>query len=751
MPIVYARLRGAMAAAHSETRVLVSVTDHLRRPADATVEVRRRGAKAWTKAVRDGDVHAARFDAPVTVELRVRGPARWRPHHLTAVLRPGVNRVRAMVAPRDVRFLPAAHGARAFYQPPPRDRIWLQAEGARVRPWLYWVLGARKLPFRDVSGDSPAIVHRARLEIAVPSSAAARRRVGQQLAHLVDVECAEQDVIAQVTAPLPGAGGGHRGLTDRLIVRFARAITPRRRADFEERHAVTFVHPLAGDDGAYLVRTGALPGPEVLARAERMRADPGVVRVEPDLVWFDAHAHAPDLLWSQQPAMHRIGAEPAWAAAGHAGVPNIVVAVVDLQGVDGAHPAYAGRVIQNWDFVRNRATQPIDLFGDHGTQCAAAAVGATDAHGTAGVAPGCRLIGVYLSENPSTANIHDAWLWSAGATVHRGAGSPPTLAIADRARVISNSWGTPWTESSPELAAALALVSTPTAAQPGCVVCFSTGNDGYVPFASWYPIAADPNAVAVGASVDGAAGEQRAPYSPYGALDLVAPSCAAFAAGTIVGPVVSATRTGRGNWLGAITRTTQVTGAPVRTAAGSPRWVVPVKDATGFAVRGVALFGRPGGPQGFRFLSISAVSIKGNRHAITVGPIDPWPAAWQLAWPDVSTGPADYGDTFGGTSHAAALVAGAAALVLSVQPGLTPPQVRSILRASAKPIDLGQTHPDGVWTPSAAPRFSQWYGYGRLDVAGAVALARQAAADPTVLDELAGLLDGTPEVSETPG
>jgi len=101
--------------------------------------------------------------------------------------------------------------------------------------------------------------------------------------------------------------------------------------------------------------------------------------------------------------------------------------------------------------------------------------------------------------------------------------------------------------------------------------------------------------------------------------------------------------------------------------------------------------------------------------------------------------------SFTGTSAAAAMVTGAAALILSVCPHLKWTAVREILRSTAQKIDVANPDPGAAWlrksptgsgssweqpTDGAKPAtglewFSQWYGYGRLDVFGAVLKAHQ--------------------------
>jgi len=78
----------------------------------------------------------------------------------------------------------------------------------------------------------------------------------------------------------------------------------------------------------------------------------------------------------------------------------------------------------------------------------------------------------------------------------------------------------------------------------------------------------------------------------------------------------------------------------------------------------------------------------------------------------------DVGGTrvFGGTSAAAPTVSAAAALMLSVEPQLTWINLRDILRNTAVVIDGANVDPVGQWNAG----FSQWYGFGRLDIMAAV-------------------------------
>ncbi len=93
----------------------------------------------------------------------------------------------------------------------------------------------------------------------------------------------------------------------------------------------------------------------------------------------------------------------------------------------------------------------------------------------------------------------------------------------------------------------------------------------------------------------------------------------------------------------------------------------------------------------------------------------------------------EYVANFGGTSAAAPMVSGVAALMLSVNSQLTQREVKYILAATARPLDLH--HPGALykntvveqgWTTNQAGyRFSNWYGFGLVDAEAAVTMARE--------------------------
>ncbi|ABA21760.1 Peptidase S8 and S53, subtilisin, kexin, sedolisin [Trichormus variabilis ATCC 29413] len=89
--------------------------------------------------------------------------------------------------------------------------------------------------------------------------------------------------------------------------------------------------------------------------------------------------------------------------------------------------------------------------------------------------------------------------------------------------------------------------------------------------------------------------------------------------------------------------------------------------------------------------------------------------------------PGNFTSNFGGTSSATPVVAGVAALVLSVNPDLTAQQVKRILETTADKIVDPDPDPqlglsEGKYDKNG---YSQWFGYGKVNAARAVQVALQ--------------------------
>ncbi|MEA5616535.1 S8 family serine peptidase, partial [Cronbergia sp. UHCC 0137] len=91
--------------------------------------------------------------------------------------------------------------------------------------------------------------------------------------------------------------------------------------------------------------------------------------------------------------------------------------------------------------------------------------------------------------------------------------------------------------------------------------------------------------------------------------------------------------------------------------------------------------------------------------------------------------PGNFTNNFGGTSSATPIVAGVAALVLSVNPNLTAQQVKRILQETAdKIVDLDPDPQLGLREGSYDSNgHCQWFGYGKVNAAKAVRAAQQVA------------------------
>lgn len=559
----------------------------------------------------------------------------------------------------------------------------------------------------------------------LPRAPRQRRRVLAALRDIVGKQLPRANLIGQLAAPIL-VGDRIDGLTAQLIVRFAPHVTPARVAEIARSHGLAPVRAVPYAGNCYVLTAGAVPCHDLIETQAKLAADPDVVHAEHDVVTI-ATKDVSDFLLPEQHDLNMIGCPGAWArmpGSAPAGSSAITVAVIDPDGIDPAHPDLSdvlgdGKPKQriNHDFVTGAAQASGDLLGSHGTQCAATAVGGFDnATGTAGVAGDCHLVAARISDTPSILEIADAWLWAAGFPSLFTAPMPARLTPG--ADVILNSWGIPG--PLPELLrAVIDFVTTFGRGGRGCVMCFSAGNDGTGDFAMTRAAAAYERTIGVGASINKdptppAQANTRALYSPYGELDLVAPSSTTVGEAPL-DPTVSATRVGFGAWTSDRAFSTGLS-APTP----SPASTITVDDVSGFKQNDRILIGVPG--QADREFSM----ITKVHPAVRTLDLAPALTRPHGSATEVSTGPNDHDRTAGGTSHATALVAGAAAIVLSIRPELTWRDVREILRRSATRIDLAQADPVGQWVDrdgDGVREFSRWYGYGRLDVEGAVQMA----------------------------
>lgn len=257
----------------------------------------------------------------------------------------------------------------------------------------------------------------------------------------------------------------------------------------------------------------------------------------------------------------------------------------------------------------------------------------------------------------------DAFLWAAG--IDNGNTSPGFPALpAQPADVISNSWGVSNAALGTVLQNAFDRLTDDGRNGRGCIVTFSTGNLGYVQFSNVRRFAAYERNLAVGASIN------SNPTSP----------------------VNSSQPDPNGNMNNLV--------ATVDTRA----------------------FYSPFGPE-MDVVAPSHTCYDNNSNLV-----DPTTTAVRVGNGalDGCVAPAtclDYASNFGGTSHASPTIAGTAALVLSVFPILSWDEARAILRRTSVRIDAGQTNTVGQYVDNdgdGTAEFSQWYGYGRVNVAEAV-------------------------------
>lgn len=335
-----------------------------------------------------------------------------------------------------------------------------------------------------------------------------------------------------------------------------------------------------------------------------------------------------------------IGAREAWT---HARGKGVVVALID-DGVDITHPDFEEQVVHPANYADGSATDPLPGAEDyHGTPCAGVIAAARNGQGVVGVAPECKLMPVRISLALSDSELADIF-----------------STVAQRADVISCSWGTPpiyapLSRLLDELFTEITKTGGPLG--KGVNIVFASGN--------WNAPLNDPDNERFewfsGNKVVVTKGPIRSRYASHS--DVVS-----------VSAITSEDRkAGYSNWGDEIT---------VAGYSNNFHPLEPWKKLPGLGI--VTTDNEPYG-QGF---------TPKNR----------------------------FTDSFGGTSSAAPLVAGVLALIRSQNPSMTAHQARQLLIDSAKKVeDLNEDPILGTrYGTYDAKGHSRWFGYGAAHAGNAL-------------------------------
>lgn len=761
--------------------ILVFVQDYKLNPfIDAIVQIRDLDARKWQNVSYDKNTQrfALRELKPGRYELRVRGEKGWTEDVRTLMLHVGNNSIFSTLAPEGTPYYIGVDREKVYFQPD-ESKILLYAQGKDLHQILPKLIEKAGLklgdplvpPRQKVQQDNATFV------ISLPKSATERKNALANLYNVIKEQFPNVGLTGRLAAPMFRGENAVEGLTNQLVVKFESSVTEQMAEQIANRYKFIVVRRVNYLGNAYLWESGDIPSYGLLKVARELINNFPVLYAEPNvLIQLEQDVYNPnDYLYAEQQHLQVIHADDAWDTLDNinvnlrAGSPNVTIAVFDGDGVSPNHPDLTGnltdgtaKMVANFDFV-NWANQTVaNLGGDHGTQCCSSAAGRFDnGVGSTGLAGNCHLIGARRGGSATIVDIADGWIWAAGFPVREQL-PPGTLnpnfpaQLATGADIISNSWGGGFAWSN-TLKDAIDFVTVYGRGGKGCIVCFSVGNLGYTQFSNIRRFASYERTIAVGASINAnptnpcnsiqadpngnfnnlpAVVDTRAYYNPFGPeMDIVAPSHTcydpALPGGQIRDAVMAAVRVNQGDWPANAVAQTILTAAA---AAGNT--IIQVANSVGFNVGEFALFGGPGAAPN-ETKRITAVAVG----QITVLSLD---NAYPVGTP-VVTGPNDYAMNpsvgFGGTSHSCPTVAGAAALILSAQPQLTWVQVREILHTTARRIDIGQVNAIGQWVDNDGDginEFSQWYGYGCLDVNAAVVAAQNLGpvADVVVRDNL---------------
>jgi subtilisin family serine protease len=697
---------------------------------------------------------------PGQFEIRVKGSKGTFEENRTIKLRGGDNHVPIMLGrPGMLSF--NAHGMK-YYFIPRKGEMLLSVLRASSQKQVIETMERAQLKYNILPRAGGRFAHNDMLFVVSIGEGAEEKSNREKLERIVTDIFPKIGLFGRLAVPVYKRKKPAFGITNEIIVRFKSWVTVDQIKSLAKEFKLISERDIPYLGNAVLLKRRGTPDYSIIDIIGDMQKNADIVYAQSNFLQrLKTTQHTPnDYLYPESTHLPLINCDDAWNTlrseiGGNAGGSSgITIAIMDLDGVDPQHPDLTGtlsdgsqKIVANFDFINMSIQTQGNLNGDHGTQCAGSAASRMDnTIGTCGVAPNCHLIGGQMSGSISTLDLADAWVWMAGfPTGSIRSDFPPQLTKG--ADIISNSWA-PVGALPPQslIRDVIDFLTTFGRGGRGCTLCFSAGNDGYTTFDTTNPFAADEKSFAIGSSINTnprnpcysvhpdhngntdnlqALVDRRSYYSQYGMdLDLVSPShtCNGLYKDEfpfldpMINPIIAPVRTGRGNWPSHADLQTTIA---QETYPGNSR--IYVQNSAGFQVNDFILFNGPGSARN-EVREITQV-LDGQihiRHPLENG---------YSVGTTVIKGNNDYMkssfglnnmQTFGGTSHSCATVAGAAALLLSVKNDLTWLEVKSILRNTAVKIDPNQADTVGKWIDRGGARFSQWYGYGRLDIHAAV-------------------------------
>ncbi|TDQ11377.1 S8 family serine peptidase [Pedobacter metabolipauper] len=271
-------------------------------------------------------------------------------------------------------------------------------------------------------------------------------------------------------------------VTENLLVKFKPEITPQEIKDYNLGNDVTVVSAMEGRINYYLLKSAGKSAEQIIKLANTYHENEMVEFAQPDFIReYHKYATVNDPMYNAQWALKNTGQnggtpgediniEAAWAIT--QGSPDIIISIIDT-GVDYKHPELdvtlkngESKLVIGYDALKNDDKQQQPLPGvSHGTSCAGIAAASTNNNkGIAGIAPGCKIMGIRVFKD-------DEYCASCDSAIANGI----TWAVDHGADVLSCSWG--GIARSSTIIDALDHALNRGRNGKGCVVVFASGNN----------------------------------------------------------------------------------------------------------------------------------------------------------------------------------------------------------------------------------------------------------------------------------